>query len=336
MKPGDFIFMKKVNGTENDAEPWEYNFEFECGDENYKALPVFERYFTYKISPEVISDKYDSAKEFIKKHFGYSSICDPDGSAATFYPIIHDIYNKLWNWEKSKDTFGRINNEAFDDILWGGDTMNSVQTTLGWISGSQHSSLYFTLNNWWGDKETFEKKMMQLKVDEYINSYHTLGNFVLVPRSFNSNRSRWFGDFWDRSLQHLKENGYNDFISDYFAKYINYFFLWDYAIIDKESYSVKDLSHGLKYGTEHKEFTPFYEKASKYIKRRGRFMTAMLIIQTKNSKLYKEIQTWLVDKSTLLKGIDDAAKKILQEFKGISDDENLINAKKILNDFALP
>lgn len=328
-----------------EAKPWEYNFEFECDDEKYKALSTFERYFTYKISPEATA--YDNANQFIKMHFGYNPISDPDGSGKDYYQIIHKIYNALWGWEKDRrSTFGTLKGNP-DLCEFGADTMNSVQTALGLTIEPNrwgNRSLYWTLECWCCDKEKYEQIWKGKKANDYIDAYHTLGNFVLVPKWFNGDRGTMLylckneekpsyfqskkdgkyyqkiDDFWDLSLEYLNENGFHkkikksevNFDKEMFDWYINYFFLWDYVQLDKGSYKVNLI--GMNEQTNKRDFPEFFKISTDLIKRRGKFMTAMLDIQHKKTDLYKEIQTFLTnkDKDFTAESIFDAAKKILE------------------------
>lgn len=127
--------------------------------------------------------------------------------------MILDIYSKLWNWKKGdKPRFGTIEN--FNNASFGGDTMNSVQTTMGYCLkeikqkhdyeqevGSNYGigaclQLYCKFNNRFISdlKHDFEK------LGEYIDAYHTIGNFILVPQYFNPYRNSKVKDYWDRSL----------------------------------------------------------------------------------------------------------------------------------------
>lgn len=201
--------------------------------------------------------------------------------------------------------------------------MNSVQTVLGWIAGKNQNgsySVHWTLKRWYTDK-TLEELWKEMGIKEYIDAYHTLGNFVLVPALFNGKRGldSDINNFWDRSLRQLKD-GFGKFKSDDFEQYVNYFFLWDYVNVaeDNKSYIPKtDLSEGLcsdKSNDEIKQqYMNFFKTATSMINRRGKFMTAMLMIQTQNPALYKdEIQTFLINDEFRAKSIFDAANQILE------------------------
>lgn len=302
--------------TNEDCPLWKYNFEDECGDSRYKELPVFKKYFTFKTSPKAAGDEFIYAKQYLRDHFGFTPIADPDGSGAVFYPIVHEIYNKLWGWhKKDKTTFGFMGGKHFGNILWGADTLNSVQISLGWLAGSEYSSTYFTLNAWLRDKRVFENRMRKLSLDRYISVYHTLGNFALVPAAFNRDRAGVIKDgelhdFFDRSLAYLKETGYYKFEKEKFPYYINFFFFWDYVESVKTEYTVKDLSSGLIFGAEPVKFKTFFETASEFIERRGKFMTAMLMISQRSESNYAALQNEIFDTNTIYGGFEDVVREI--------------------------
>lgn len=342
----NFISMKR---------PWEYNFEFECNDEKYKNLATFERYFTYQIMLK--ASAYENTNRFIKEHFCFSPICDPDCSnLKAYYEIVGDIYQRLWNWDpksfnpKSGIFYPHVKDDIFGEFGLGGDTMNSVQTVLGWTVGknpNDNYSLHCTLACWYGERDRWECTWSGMGAEGYINSYHTLGNFVLVPSGFNTERgtklslknNEKISDFWDRSLEFLQSIGYRRFKSLNYNKYINYFFLFDYVEIaeDGKSYIPKtDLSKGLCAGDYsqdlQKDCMYFFTTAAALNNRRGRFMVALLIIQNAFPDLYEIMQKrYFIKNNAIFNGIDGAAKKILEdsEFEKIPD-----KAKNILKELA--
>lgn len=340
MELNNFIKMK---------EPWAYNFEFECDDENYKKLETFMRYFIYKTQADVPALQLKNTAEFIKKNFGYRPVYDPDGSnKSAYYQIVIEIYKHLWNWQREND-FAEVDKNIFDNCLFGPDTMNSVQNALNLAVGA--NSLYKFVNKYYSCKnndvdELGIKKDIKIKdiyaekiwkeIVQYIDWYHTLGNFVLVPAGFNNWRGRRneIKDFWDLSLNYLKENGTKINVKGIFDKskfneYINYFFLWDYVEHKDCDYIFKNISHNPCESGQSQFSLDFFGETRKIIERRGRFMIAMLMLE---QDLYKELQEWLVTKNDngklpFFDGVNDAAGKILDKFDDIPE-----NAKKILEE----
>lgn len=357
MKLNEFIIMEK---------PWAYNFEFECGDKDYINLKTpLMRYFIYKTypaDPELKPDppaKYlTKTVEFIKNNFGYRPVYDPDGvNENAFYQIVIEIYNHLWSWncpaepKQRKDKYAEIDKNIFGNCFFGPDTMNSVQIPLSSVLVDA-KSLYRTINKYYDSvkedvNESEVKKGIIIDIDkkekiwneivQYIDWYHTLGNFVLVPAGFNGDRAKnkKINDFCDLSLRYLKKNGYKNeevrdhwennrciyrtvaFDKDKFNEYINYFFLWDYVKHKDNDYIVRSISH-IDWGSE--QLSPdFFVKTRDIIEHRGRFMTAMLMIEQADSKLYKNIRRWLLKNDNgelpFFDGMNDAAGKILKEFE---------------------
>ena len=332
MKLNDFIATEK---------PWAYNFEFECEDEKYKKLDTFTRYFIYKTQPDPPAFDLENTAEFIKSNFGYHPVYDPDGSDQNaYYPIVIEIYKHLWNWncpaepEQREYKYAEVDGDIFGECVFGPDTMNSVQSPLKEVDQEKYYSIYRTIHEYY-NPDGNEININGLA--DYIDWYHTLGNLVLVPAGFNEYRgkSKTIKDFWDLSLDDLKKNGYNRPVNDYnyekhrrivrpvvfeereFNKYINYFFLWDSVEYKDNDYIVRSISHK---DWDQDSFLPtFFVKTREIIERRGRFMTAMLIIEQNNPVLYKEIQEWIVAKNgngelPFFYGMNDAVWKILEKF----------------------
>lgn len=301
MKLEDFIGME---------EPWEYNFEFECEKfrEDFKPNEkVFERYFTYKATGLKLGGAYEKAEEFIKDCKAKYKIDDCDSCELT-----QEIYFALWGNK------------------YGGDTMNSVQFALNVLyaksapnlmpkpKGRKNVSIRFMLEHMQATENfcgLLTENFKESDLIEYIENYHTLGNFVLVPRGFNTYRSSKFKDYWDSSLEclHVAQLEKNRF-----KWYINHFFLWDYVEVDNNSYKERQISPRDKKDIKKYigQFKHFFTETVNLIKRRGKFMTAMLMIENENSNLYTRVRDRFFDQnSEPLHGINDAAEKILKEFR---------------------
>ncbi|MBD5129534.1 MAG: hypothetical protein HDT43_06375 [Ruminococcaceae bacterium] len=303
--------------------PWEYNFEFECGDEEYANLDALERYFIYKITPG--NTVYDGVNSFIDKHSQLLNIYDADGSGKCFYPLIHSIYEKLWGWERNEVTFGTIGSWE-SEVLWGSDTMNSVQTVLNSLAKQLaddindlptkkgHFSFNYIMECWLLNNEFKDRLNQQQKFKDYINAYHTLGNFVIVPAGFNGFRgtNKSLCDYWDLSLDYLQKNEYGDFNPDsHFTKYINFFFLWDYVSKGDGEYTVRDISPRDMKNKD--EFVGFFNKAIGFINRRGIFMTAMLKLAAdeKYRETYQKLQADIFSKNDICyEGLNDVIERI--------------------------
>lgn len=363
---------KNIKKLLEKADPWEYNFEFESGDTKFTSLKTLDRYFIFRALPNGDYGVYNKANQFINSLLIYSNIYDPDGSGYVYYPLTHEIYSVLWNWQKGEDTtFGEIKSSGFEKIsenklcMFGGDTMNSVQYFLdslyALIEKEVNSKLKLTkrgqislkyMLQCMQDEPRFcevllsEAKKKDIIIEEYINLYHTLGNFVLVPKWFNGDRGtklylfkdketsgysrskeggkyyKKIDDFWDLSLEYLKENGFHkkikesevNFDKEMFNWYINFFFLWDYVRKDDNKYTVKEISPRDK--NDITQYKDFFTNSVRFIKRRGKFMTAMIKIQFEKAELYKKIQEHLTSGDFWADSIFDAAKQIFEQFNG--------------------
>lgn len=334
--------LKDFIGMEN---PWEYNFEFECNDENYTRLCTFERFFTYKLLTDNDKSCHQTlplAKEFIDKRLTmeYKTIIDPDGSDGMDC-LAHEIYNRLWDWKKNeKNTFGKME-DKFDMGEFGADTINSATNPISQLTGK--NSWRKNLNCWLNDRPKYETLAQNAKADKYINAYHTLGNFVLVPAHFNKQRGsnlrlcgKKINDYWDLSLEYLQKNGYSDFTPDCFTTYINYFFLWDYVNpVNNSCYEINPI--GMTKLTDERNISDFFKTATNCIKRRGIFMTALLRLKTSEEdelkKVCKDYFDFIQGKDFLSKayadGFNEAIGKLKELLEGKGDD-----AEQILTDLS--
>ena len=275
----------KLNKIENliDQKPHKYNFEYECGMADYLNLPPIERWITYIATFANPKEGYfpvetiNFASEAKKK---YRTLADCDGSGNSGNnELIHEIYNVLFAWKNEGDNFRKVGAFKCD---FGGDTMNSLFYPLIDHAGVEIKQIpkkpvmgRYSKNHlmdYFVQKETRDRFLDVLQntcgLIDYINSYHTIGNFTLVPAGFNAYRGGKLRDYWDESLKHLKKNGFDkaQFEGVDFTKYVNYFFLWDYI---GEKGKPKDLNP--KSGN-----CSFLRTTTKYIYRRGVFMVAML------------------------------------------------------------
>ncbi|MCH5205968.1 MAG: hypothetical protein J1F09_03375 [Oscillospiraceae bacterium] len=342
--------------------PWEYCFEMEADGmtddekrelETFKGKDAIERYLIYRSTScdcvqSVYIEGHNLAKDNIKK---YGIIPDCDGSDG-YCKLAIDLYAKLWNAEKTKNKNGfEIKDISFAEkgkkLTFGGDTMNSFQTTLNWLLQHFEETLYefgqykkerqrnnFSLNfclqvysiykDYIYNLKKADDKLLGGKLNKYADTYHTLGNFVLVPSGFNKGRSSSTCDFWDSSLVWLK-SGYDDkFNSDDFNKYINYFFLWDYVdgVDEKGKFKIKPLfkSHDkIEQGnwtniTSKEEAEQFMENAARFILRRGIFMTAMLKLATNEeyTETYKTLQKKIFSSDECYNGFNSVIEKVME------------------------
>lgn len=314
------IFVK------NEEKPYEYCLDFEYGNSAYEALNPIERYLAYKSTGvKVDKDKQNlsNAEKFCLHSLNtYGDIPDCDGSDGKNVLTL-DVYKKLWNWEKGYYSSGVISTPNFQGEF-GGDTMNSMQTTFNALMGyalskSENSNLrQYQKNNYsFMDclqiycnypKELLFELQKETDFIRFADLYHTIGNMVLVPRRFNSGRYGKTFDFWDSSLVWLKNDGFsygNQLLFDKcnFTKYINYFYLWDYVESVNGEYRVKPLfnSHSnIENGnvdnslpwtniSNEQDLKQFLKNACENISKRGSFMSILMRLRSADNPKLKEI-----------------------------------------------
>lgn len=253
-------------GSEKES-PETYNFEFEnC--EKFMSMDLLERFFTYQASdPKMLKLVYPHARTFaenVLKKTDFQNIPDCDGSGKGNNTLIHDVYKLLWGWNKNaSDTFGKVDFPVFS-CEFGGETIHSVNSFLKANLGKK--SIGACIEQY-ADPDT--KSVIVEKIGnipglyDYIGNYHTLGNFTLVPRGFNSHRGRVLSDKWDLSLECLASGGYHGFDRSEFNRYVNYFYLWFF--FDKNG-------NVLRYSDKN----DYYVTANRLILERGKFMSEML------------------------------------------------------------
>ena len=312
--------------VKNEEKPYEYCLDFEYGNSAYEALNPIERYLAYKSTGvKVGKDKQNlsNAEKFCLHSLNtYGDIPDCDGSDGKNVLTL-DVYKKLWNWEKGYYSSGVISTPNFQGEF-GGDTMNSMQTTFNALMGyalskSENSNLrQYQKNNYsFMDclqiycnypKELLFELQKETDFIRFADLYHTIGNMVLVPRRFNSGRYGKTFDFWDSSLVWLKNDGFsygNQLLFDKrnFTKYINYFYLWDYVESVNGEYRVKPLfnSHSnIENGnvdnslpwtniSNEQDLKQFLKNACENISKRGSFMSILMRLRSADNPKLKEI-----------------------------------------------
>lgn len=364
-------------------KPWEYSFDLEWEKGGYDSIKdPLERYFIYKSTdPDLVDSAYDEGKSYTMNNLEkYGEIPDPDGFGGDV-ALSTELYEKLW---------GR-KNDIFGNVVFGGDTMNSVQTTLNELLEVPELSEYHNVERKGNNsiryclqlfskydkddtkKEKIFKKLCDKYVNlkEYISSYHTMGNFVLVPAGFNEYRGDGktdksskkekpsIFDFWDSSLVHLKKYGFGTkFKREYFTRYINCFFLWDYVEAvkgedGKTEYRVKPLfkSHEKIEEGENLEESKanwtnitvaeangFMGEVITLNENRGMFMTALLRLRTSeelkdvSDRYFKYIQGEEFLSAVHENGFKKAVNKLFDLLDGIKNNDTNAAVKKIRAD----
>lgn len=147
--------------------------------------------------------------------------CDNSNRTCRF---MEDVYQILWGWKPTNSSgcfftrFKDAGTKKWMSYEFGGDTMNSFQTTYNRFENVKNKSA---------------------ELEKFAWNCGKIGNFVLVPAGFNRYRYSYTLDYWDSSLKLLKGKNESDewnsngrkviWDSQYFNRYINTFFLWDYV-----------------------------------------------------------------------------------------------------------
>lgn len=311
------------------TEPEDYDFVYESG----ASLPIdpLERYIFYKASDSgAIESKYyqDGNKktvEFVDNV--WKSYPELDGFDCDSCHLAQYIYRVLWGkqakqiGEEMLSTCPDFFNKGENEFSFAGDTINSVATIFNKAKRTTtNKAIHQYANN--------ELGVVNKELINYISVYHTIGNFCLVPSVFNRDRGNYQQDYWDNSLDYLKNNSkaafHYGFVSNsHFNRYINYFFLWDYA--PKGDISMYN-PNMLNKNSEKDKIDFFLTTATRRIKRRGIFMVAMLKTATQQPEIYHELMDKYFKED---KNIHSSTKNVLL---AIRDDNNFCEIKNILCD----
>lgn len=295
--------LNNIENLLNKTQTHRYIFEFECNVAEYIKLQPIERFFTYIASESDPAVDYfpDETVLFAKKSKEMlSNLADCDGSGRKGNnKLIHEVYKTLFGWKKGSGTFGAI--EGFS-CQFGGETMNSMFYPMCDIAGDaikeipkmpvmtryskNHFIDYFVQKRTNADLNTVLQNIDGFI--DYLNSYHTIGNFTLVPAGFNGYRGITLRDYWDDSLRYIMKNGFKtiqkdepDFDKNKYIEYVNFFFLWDYIDSKGQPKHLNPKNENLNY----------FRQISKYINRRGLFMITMLRLNVLlGEEKYKEIR----------------------------------------------
>ena len=261
---------------------------------------------------EIVDATGTNKYSLMKSYFGAFDCDNSNDSCA----LTGEIYSKLWGWKKNTtDSFGCLHNGDYLNgnlnIEYGGDTMNSVQTSL-----NKFKKEFTDTDCEIRDKCIFSE--IDCKFREFISIYHTIGNFILVPSGFNSRRGA--EDYWDSALEKLK-NGWEDKFKgdindkDNFNSFINYFFLWDYVTVKNCEYLVDNLfiesmnsitrdktdetTYELDKSNRNGNTIHIFTKNATYcIKRRSLFMIFMLKLEENiGSNNYNELRMAIFSKN---------------------------------------
>lgn len=170
-----------------------FDFTNECTkDKEYVCRDGYDKYFAYKVQ---------------------RNVGDPDTKST----LLQEIYKVLWGEDVLSKEWMSVRGWIYSD------TMTSVQFTMTEYFKSQFRDEideYKRENPHQKQvsakmcKEMYEKMpTVRRKLNEmidfmkFVSVYHTIGNYVPVPKGFNCARSGWCGshDYWDLTLMKIKD-----------------------------------------------------------------------------------------------------------------------------------
>lgn len=209
--------------------PDRYDFSNDGASEAYNMLDGFqdtyEKFFVYMSKKALPLACYEEGKagvmtcgakykEECKSRFG--KIPDPDSESR----LLQEVYTKLWDESNLKycRKKGHIQ----------GETMNSANTTLGRLyekrietleqrnernaikavkAKTQGISIAYIISRYAEEKSEQKREYDKIKgLKCFLSVYHTLGNFIPVPKGCNGPRGTGgLKDYWDLTLKIIYE-----------------------------------------------------------------------------------------------------------------------------------
>lgn len=175
-----------------------------------------DRYFAYKSSKKsIIGSCYKEASELAKINVEkYKKVGDPDLSSE----LLQNIYKLLWPQLCNKEYMLNNNWIQSDTMTSAQNTFNvAIETLIETESEREFRKSYgirnrvsnsYCIELYIKDREGIIERIMQIPGEcSFLNLYHTLGNYVAVPKLFNSARSGRYAshDYWDLTLMKIHE-----------------------------------------------------------------------------------------------------------------------------------
>lgn len=209
-------FKKFIEEDVEDAI--KYDFSNDGANVAYWELNGIEKFFVYMcVKKDVLNE--ECFNKFPKKLFDAGEHFKKECKKYTRIQLPQKIYENLWVEENLKPCKNKRNK------IITGDTMNSVNTTLNKLyeeyieekfekqkkerqkmktkkGASQCVSIRYIINRYAENKEGVKGELKNFKgLENFIKSYHTLGNFIPVPVDCNAPRGQEpLKDYWDLTL----------------------------------------------------------------------------------------------------------------------------------------
>lgn len=173
-----------IDYPEKYDHPERYDFTEEKTSDNYKDLHGLERFFAYMIKCRGKNCRYEKVKEQyteLNNQHVFKNLVDPDSKCR----LVRTIYAILWD-ERYLD---------FRGFFISGETMNSANTTFNryvqlspYNERKQGKGVLGTINLYYSNDEFKIYLNSNNNLVEFINIYHTIGNFIPFPTYCNSPR----------------------------------------------------------------------------------------------------------------------------------------------------
>lgn len=204
-----------------------FDFTNDCFNEEYmeENCPVY-KYILYRVSKYKSPILYREAEKFRKINKNkYTTVDDPDSGSLLLQVLYEDLYDVQKFRDSSlfiKEDKGKADVDKKDenvDIM--GDTMNSVQSSLNSYieqclekenanfkdirkkSKEKYYPVSFTyfLELFLRYKKKILEGLEEVNASELMETYHTLGNFIVIPTGCNGPRGVCIlKDYWDLTL----------------------------------------------------------------------------------------------------------------------------------------
>lgn len=208
-----------------------YNFSNDVDCDKYREITDIYKKTFLDVAVRCPDSPYGFGEAYSKKmgeKFKKEDIIDPD----SYSPLLQKIYKILWS-----DVFEQIDMDIMRNAEGNicGDTMNSIWTTLNKAydkakieteaqrkeRGRNNISERYLLHRYVKDRYSEDEipnldieaelkenggefvssldKIRGLRV--FLESAHTLGNFIPVPNGFNTEKNSRLKDYWDLTLK---------------------------------------------------------------------------------------------------------------------------------------
>lgn len=284
----------------------DYPEVYDLKDENnYQGANSLEKMMKYKS----LKDGFD---------------CDGSGEGKrknNYCELMRQIYRILWGW---KDVYINKNGQEFvkryaetyidDWFLMGPETMNSFSTTFNQCQKNRGYEQYKELMNLWAAV------------------VGRIGNMTLTYAGFNKYIAN---DYWDIKIkrQYIDNISLSELAK---TRYVNYFFQWDYVVINNNRYEYKAFwqGHETKYiPNDMNTIKNYIQKIDIYTRKRGLFIYALLKIVSICEEDYFKIRDIIFMSEKVYSGYSAVIEEILTlSFKKRESAEILINCEKKISD----